>query len=101
MPLMIGGGGEKVTLRLVAEHAQMWNSFGPPEQYARRNGVLDRWCAEVARDPADIERTVAVQPSEVADAEAFLDAGAQHLIVMVGHPFDLGPVRELQRAAHG
>ena len=34
MPILIGGGGEKVTLRLVAEHAQMWNSTASPDEYA-------------------------------------------------------------------
>lgn len=42
LPILIGGSGRKVTLRLVAaEHASMWNSFGPPENFAELNGVLD------------------------------------------------------------
>ena len=56
LPLLIGGSGEKVTLRITAEHADAWNTFGPPEQFAHKNTVLDRWCAEVGRDPDDIER---------------------------------------------
>ena len=52
--------GEKVTLRLVAEHADAWNTFGPPESYAHKNAVLDEWCEKVGRDPAAIERTVAI-----------------------------------------
>jgi probable F420-dependent oxidoreductase len=95
LPILIGGGGEKVTLRLVAEHANAWNSFGPPESYAHKNAVLDQWCAEIGRDPSEIERTVGVGGHEVDDAEAFLDAGATHLIVMTGHPYDLAPVERL------
>jgi probable F420-dependent oxidoreductase len=95
LPILIGGSGEKVTLRLVAQHAQMWNSFGPPESFAAKNAVLDDWCAEVGTDPAAIERTVAIQPNEIGDWQAYLDAGASHLIVMVGAPYDLDPVQEL------
>jgi probable F420-dependent oxidoreductase len=89
MPIIIGGGGERVTLRLVAEHADAWNTFGPPATWRHKNEVLDRWCGEVGRDPASIERTAFLQPDEVDAAAAFVDAGAQHLILSVDHPFDL------------
>ncbi len=101
LPILIGGGGEKVTLRLVAEHADAWNTFGPPDTYAKKNEVLDRWCAEVGRDPAVIERTVGIAAHEVDDAQAYLDAGASHLIVMTGHPYDLAPVERLLGLAQG
>jgi probable F420-dependent oxidoreductase len=99
LPILIGGGGEKVTLRLVAEHAQAWNTFGPPATYKEKNAILDRWCAEVGRDPSEIERTVGIAATEVDDIEAYLDAGATHLIVMTGHPYDLGPVERLLELA--
>jgi probable F420-dependent oxidoreductase len=99
LPILIGGGGEKVTLRLVAEHADAWNTFGPPATYAEKNAILDRWCAEVGRDPSEIERTVGIAATEVDDAEAYLDAGATHLIVMTGHPYDLGPIERLLELA--
>jgi probable F420-dependent oxidoreductase len=95
LPILVGGSGEKVTLRLTAQYADAWNSFGPPEIFARKNAVLDRWCSELGRDPAAIERTVAISPEDVADLAAYLDAGATHLIVMVGHPFDLTSVETL------
>src|SRR3954449_10324193 len=44
LPILIGGSGEKVTLRLVAEFADAWNTFGPPENFAAKNRVLDDWC---------------------------------------------------------
>jgi probable F420-dependent oxidoreductase len=99
LPILIGGGGEKVTLRLVAQHASAWNTFGPPATYARKNAVLDRWCEELGRDPAEIERTAGVAQHEVDDAEAYLDAGATHLIVMTGPPYDLEPVKQLLQLA--
>lgn len=95
LPILIGGGGEKVTLRLVAEYADAWNTFGPPSNFAAKSAILDEWCAKVGRDPAEIERTVAIQGDEVGDLEAFLEAGATHLIVMIDHPFDLAPVEQL------
>lgn len=76
-------------------HADAWNSFGPPETFAHKNSVLDNWCAEIGRDPAEIERTVAISPDDVDQLGAFLEAGATHIIVMTGHPFDLGAVETL------
>ena len=99
VPILIGGSGEKVTLRLVAEYADAWNTFGPPENFARKNQVLDEWCARLDRRPSQVERTVAINTTEVDTWPAYLDARAEHLIVMVGPPFDLGPVERLLRAA--
>ena len=99
LPILIGGSGEKVTLRLVAEYADAWNTFGPPENFAQKNRVLDDWCARVDRKPGQIERTVAINVSEVDNWPAYLDAGADHLIVMVGPPFDITLVERLLRAA--
>jgi len=95
LPILVGGSGEKVTLRLTAQHADAWNSFGPPETFAHKNSVLDNWCAEIGRDPTEIERTVAISPEDVGQLDAFLAAGATHLIVMTGHPYDLAAVEQL------
>jgi probable F420-dependent oxidoreductase len=99
LPIMIGGSGEKVTLRLVAEYADAWNTFGPPEHFAQKSAVLDEWCARLDRKPSQIERTVGINTSEVGNWSAYLDAGADHLIVMVGPPFDLAPVEKLLSSA--
>ena len=99
LPIMIGGSGEKVTLRLVAEHADMWNSFGPPDNYARKRKILDEWCVRVGRKPTQVERTVAINGTEIDNAQAYVDAGAEHLIVMLGPPYDDRPVRALLRRA--
>ncbi len=99
LPLLIGGSGEKVTLKLVAQFADAWNSFGPPEHFAHKSSVLDNWCAELDRDPSEIERTVAVSPDDVDDVGRYVDAGASHVIVMIGAvggaAFDLDPLARL------
>ena len=95
MPIMIGGSGEKVTLRLVAEHADSWNAFGPPENFARLSGILDDWCAKVGRDPTEIERTVTVAGDDVDDIKRYTDVGADHVIMMSSGPFDLSPLQTL------
>jgi hypothetical protein len=59
--------------------------------------VLDDWCRRSDRHPAQVERTVCIRPEEVGDWGTYVDAGAQHLIVMVGAPFDLGPLERLRR----
>ena len=93
LPILIGGSGEKVTLRLVAEHADAWNTFGPPENFAAKNAILDEWCAKLGRRPEDVERTVGVSPGEIGNLGAYEDAGAQHAIIMLGHPFPLDAVK--------
>ncbi len=56
--LMIGGGGEKVTLRIVAKHADHWNVWGGPQVLARKGAILDEHCKAVGRDPKSIKRSV-------------------------------------------
>ena len=58
LPIMIGGAGEKKTLRIVAQHADLWNVFGTPETVARKDAILRQHCADVGRDPSTIERSV-------------------------------------------
>ena len=62
---------------------------------------LDEWCAKVGRDPAEVERTIAIGAGDVDQWETFVDAGATHLIVMTGDPFDLDAVARLQELARG
>lgn len=95
VPILIGGAGEKVTLRLVAEYADAWNSFGPPDNFKHKNGVLNDWCEKSGRAPHEIERTVAIQPNEMDALDDYVAAGADHVIVMVGAPYDLAPLESL------
>lgn len=96
LPLMIGGGGERVTLRITARYADMWNGFGPLDSFTHKNEVLNHWCASEDRDPGAIERTVLLNPGRDLDAvEAFVEAGAQHLILPARAPFDLSDVERV------
>jgi probable F420-dependent oxidoreductase len=101
LPILVGGSGRKVTLRIVAEQADAWNAFGPPENFAELNGVLDDWCDRVGRDRSAIERTVAIGVEEVDRWEAYAEAGAEHIIVMSGDPFALDAVGRLVDAVRG
>jgi alkanesulfonate monooxygenase SsuD/methylene tetrahydromethanopterin reductase-like flavin-dependent oxidoreductase (luciferase family) len=61
LPIWIGGGGEKRTLRSVARYADGWNvPYPTAAQWAAKNAVLDSWCEREKRDPASIARTVNV-----------------------------------------
>src|SRR6266566_3889303 len=61
LPIWIGGGGERKTLRTVARHADAWNvPFVSPEEFSRKRGVLRKHCEEVGRDPAQIRCAVNV-----------------------------------------
>ena len=97
IPVLIGGGGERKTLRIVAEHATIWHTFGDAEVIAHKSGVLDDWCAQVGRDPAQIERSVGVGRQGRPDdgAEALLAAGVTLFTAEAGGPdYDLGPLQE-------
>jgi probable F420-dependent oxidoreductase len=96
IPILIGGGGEKVTLRIVAEHANIWHGFGNPEQAARKSGILDNWCEKVGRDPKEIERSITVRPELVKDADRYIENGITHLVMAFGGPdYDLSPLENL------
>ena len=106
IPIMIGGGGEKVTLRIAAQHADIWHSFGPPGEWSRKNRILTEWCAQVGRDPGAIERSVSIsdtrreEPAEFiaaldARAAAYLEAGVTDFVYGLTAPFDMAAVEAL------
>jgi len=95
IPVLIGGGGEKKTLRMVAQHADIWHSFSDLETFGHKSEVLDNWCAQATRHPGLIERSVGVGASRPEDfAPDFLKAGASLFTIGLGGPdYDLSLVR--------
>ena len=80
--LMIGGGGERVTLRIVARHANRWNVWGGPDVLARKTTVLEEHCAKVGRDSKAITRSVNMAlliTDKKADVEALADTITRRL----------------------
>jgi F420-dependent oxidoreductase-like protein len=106
-PIVIGGGGEKRTLRIAARWADQWNAPGAsPDVLAHKIEVLHRHCADVGRDPKQIEVSVQVRSggdvSAVADeAAALVEAGAQHIIVGFRAPFDPSRLEPIAQAIAG
>jgi alkanesulfonate monooxygenase SsuD/methylene tetrahydromethanopterin reductase-like flavin-dependent oxidoreductase (luciferase family) len=81
LPIMIGGSGEKKTLRTVARHADMWNGMGTVETMRHKIEVLRRHCDDVGRDPAEIEFTLGCKPiirSSEAEARKLFEAQMAH-----------------------
>jgi probable F420-dependent oxidoreductase len=97
MPILIAGGGERVMLRLVAEHAQMWNAIASPDEYAHKSAIVDEWCRRIGRNPAEIERTANVGVQTARTVEEWLKAGLQHFILRIAYPFETKDLERLLR----
>lgn len=101
-PIWIGGSGRRRTLRITAEYADAWNATGEtPEEMAELSTVLDRHCADVGRDPAEIRRTVQLVWKGDADelvrsAERYAAVGVPEMILVVR---DADPVAEAEKLA--
>jgi alkanesulfonate monooxygenase SsuD/methylene tetrahydromethanopterin reductase-like flavin-dependent oxidoreductase (luciferase family) len=114
LPIMIGGSGEKKTLRTVARYADMWNAMGPLEMMAHKVEVLRGHCDAVGRDIGEIEFTLGVKltirdskadaarvreaamvrnrvpPSEIADDDTFWEGSAEEIADRLRPYVDLG-----------
>jgi F420-dependent oxidoreductase-like protein len=93
-PFVIGGSGEKLTLRVVAKHADVWNfAGGTVQEFQRKVAILAEHCAAVQRDPATIVRStqVRINYEDLAAArqrtQEFLDAGASHFVYTLSAPY--------------
>ncbi|GAC1663848.1 MAG: hypothetical protein NVS9B8_03400 [Candidatus Limnocylindrales bacterium] len=73
LPILIGGSGEKKTLRSVARYADLWNAMGPLELMRHKIEVLRRHCEDVGRDPAEIEFTLGIKAT-IRDTQAEADS---------------------------
>jgi probable F420-dependent oxidoreductase len=89
MPILIAGIGEQRTLRLVARYADGWHAAFPerPDELAPKVEALRRWCAEIGRDPAEIEWGLGVEPE---DLDRFLRDDAERYLAMGFTQFTLG-----------
>jgi len=81
LPLLIGGGGEKVTLRITAEHADSWNVWGTVDTLEHKMKILDQHCADLKRNPAEIHRT--------AVALLFMSEDTAYVEKMKATPMDM------------
>jgi alkanesulfonate monooxygenase SsuD/methylene tetrahydromethanopterin reductase-like flavin-dependent oxidoreductase (luciferase family) len=95
-PIVIGGRAAR-TLRVVAEHADVWNiPGGDLADATERSALLDRYCAEIGRDPAAITRSMHLgvsydRPADTREAiDAAVDAGFQHFVLSVAPPYPDG-----------
>jgi probable F420-dependent oxidoreductase len=97
IPVLVGGGGEKKTLRYTARHADIWHAFGDVETITRKNAVLDDWCRVEGRDPAAIERSVGVDGRAAPDTlgEQLITAGSTFFTVgLTGPRYDLAQLKD-------
>ncbi|ADG98659.1 conserved hypothetical protein [Segniliparus rotundus DSM 44985] len=110
LPILIGGSGERKTLREVAKHADIWHSFLPLPEFLRKNAVLAEHGAQVGRDVSQIERSMnwpgsgstiitAVDPARAPRvADALLSAGVTLFTVGASGPdYDFTTLREAIR----
>ncbi len=94
IPILIGGGGEKKTLRLVAKHADIWHSFGSPETIERKSEILAQHCADVGRDPGEIERSCGTGGDPEKTGARLVELGVSLFTIGHGGPeFDLTELR--------
>jgi len=97
IPILIGGGGEKRTLRLVAQYGDACNVFGGPDEVRHKLDVLERHCADVGRDPAEITKTTVMT---VRDPVAAANQLAEYVKVGVdGVVVNLPDVADLDKVA--
>ena len=129
IPVWIGGGGEKRTLKIAAKYADGWNvPFIDPDAFARKNAILDEHCAAAGRDPREIKRAINVglayteaslqqqfgaisdfvrpgvltgSHDEIMDRIGqYVDAGADQVNIALRAPFDLGALEAFSAALH-
>jgi F420-dependent oxidoreductase-like protein len=127
LPIWVGGGGEKRTLRIAARFADGWNvPFVGPEQFAHKCRVLDQHCADAGRDPAEVRRAVnvglaynddslrqqfgaiaeLVRPGVLSGTDGeiidrigqYVDAGAEQVNIALRAPFQMEPLQRFSAA---
>jgi probable F420-dependent oxidoreductase len=95
IPVLIGGSGEQKTLRLVARHADIWHTFTEGEALAHKTAILEQHCAELGRDPADIERSTFVDGKPEGRGDALRALGITLFVIGSSGPdYDLSELRD-------
>jgi probable F420-dependent oxidoreductase len=95
IPVLIGGGGEKKTLKLVAKHADIWHSFSDLATLERKLGILAEHCATVDRDIAEIEVSTELRTMTETDATAQVAAGVSLFTLgITGPEYDIDTVKK-------
>ena len=98
LPIMIGGAGPKVTLKLVARHAHWWHAFGEPDVYREKSAILAEHCEREGRDPATIRRAWGMHHGLFDHLDEFAELDVDQLILGIGGDggsYDLDPLREI------
>jgi F420-dependent oxidoreductase-like protein len=101
-PFVIGGSGEKRTLRVVAKYAQVWNfAGGTVDEFSHKQAVLKEHCQAIGRDPDTIERSIQLMTNYddlgelAARTRSYVAAGANHIIFNLRWPYPDGIVERL------
>jgi F420-dependent oxidoreductase-like protein len=98
-PFVIGGGGEQLTLRVVARYADIWNlAGGDVDTFRHKSQVLNQHCQAIGRDPAEIVRSVQLIVDQddlqatAQEVRGFIEAGARHIVLGLRPPYKDGIV---------
>lgn len=95
IPILIGGSGEQKTLKLVAQHADIWHSFVPPADLPRKIGILQEHCDTVGRDISEIEFSSEQRVKDLATADELRELGVTLFTIGISGPdYPLDVVRE-------
>ncbi|WNM25598.1 LLM class F420-dependent oxidoreductase [Demequina capsici] len=95
IPVLIGGGGEKKTLRLVAKHADIWHSFSDAQTLERKLGILAKHAEDVGRDVSEVEISTEIGKRTLAEVEEQVALGATLFTIgMTGPEYDMSGVAE-------
>jgi probable F420-dependent oxidoreductase len=94
IPVLIGGGGEKKTLKIVAKHADIWHSFSDVETLKRKLGILGEHGETVGRDVSEIEISTEIRMRTEAEADELRELGTTLFTLGISGPdYDLDAVR--------
>ena len=95
IPILIGGGGVKKTLRIVAEHADIWHSFSDAETLETKLEILAQHGKDVGRDTSEIEVSTEIRQRSHDEADEQVALGASMFTIQITGPeYDLAPVRD-------